>query len=104
EHSFDEYFSVRNKQLDLLRRMIPLVSKIDHVDLISDEIASFFEALSDAVSPENTATIFLEQLNELRAVFREGELPRTRKEFEIRANLFRLLHEIEDYLTIKSRL
>src|SRR5699024_9538466 len=47
EHSFDEYFSVRNKQLDLLRRMIPLVSKIDHVDLISDEIASFFEALSD---------------------------------------------------------
>lgn len=104
EHSYDEYFSARRKQLDLLRRMIPLVSRIDHVDLISDEIANFFEDLSAAVSPQNTATVFLEQLNDLREVFRTGELPATRKEFEIRANLFRLLHEIEEYLTIKSRL
>jgi|SRR5690625_309799 len=103
QHTYDEYFSMRRKQLDLLNRMIPLVSKIDHVDLISDHIAHFFEDLSDAVSPKNTATIFLEQLNELREIFREGELPTTRKEFEIRANLFRLLHEIEDYLHIKSK-
>lgn len=103
EHTYYEYFMMRRKQLDLLRSMIPLVSKIDHVDLISDKIARFFEELSGAVSPQNTATIFLEQLSELREVFREGELPTTREEFEIRANLFRLLHEIEAYLNIKSR-
>lgn len=103
KHTYYEYFTMRTKQLDLLRRMIPLVSKIDHVDLISDKIATFFEELSDAVSPENTATIFLEKLTELREVFRARELPVTREEFEIRANLFRLLHEIEAYLNIKSK-
>lgn len=103
KHTYNDYFMMREKQLDLLRSMIPLVSRIDHVDLISDKIASFFEDLSDAVSPKNTATIFLEELNELREIFRAGELPTTREEFEIRANLFRLLHEIEDYLNIKSK-
>lgn len=103
KHTYYEYFTMRRKQLDLLRTMIPLVSKIDHVDLISDKIASFFEDLSDAVSPENTAIVFLEQLSELRDIFRSGELPATREEFEIRANLFRLLYEIEAYLNIKSK-
>lgn len=103
KHTYFEYFAMRSKQLDLLRTMIPLVSKINHIDLISDQIADFFEDLSDAVSPENTATIFLEKLSELRDVFRTGELPTTRDEFEVRANLFRLLHEIEAYLNIKSK-
>lgn len=103
EHTYYEYFTMRRKQLDLLRSMIPLVSKIDHVNLISDKIAIFFEELSDAVKPENTATVFLDQLNELRDIFRAGELPTTREEFEARANLFRLLHEIEAYLKIKSK-
>lgn len=103
KHTYYEYFSMRRKQLDLLRSMIPLVSKIDHVDLFSDKIASFFEELSESVSPKNTATIFLDDLSELRDIFRAGELPSTREEFEIRANLFRLLHEIELYLNIKSK-
>ena len=103
EHTFYDYFQMRTKQFELLRRMIPLVSKIDNVDLISEKIASFFEGLSKAVHPGNTAIIFLEQLHELRELISKKDLPTTREEFEIRANLFQLLQEIEDYLIVKNK-
>lgn len=103
EHTYYEYFTMRTKQFELLRKMIPLVSKIENIDFFSEKTANFFEDLSEAVQPGNTAIIFLDKLEELRAIIREKELPTTREEFETRANLFRLLHEIEDYLIIKDK-
>lgn len=103
EHSYDDYFHMREKQLRSLQKMLPLVSRIHNVEGISPRIANFFEELSNAVHPGNTAIVFLEQLEELREIFSKKELPTTREDFETRANLYRLLHEIEEYLTIKSK-
>lgn len=103
QHTYYDYFYMRNKQLDLLRRMLPLVTKLPNRDEISLKIADFFEGLADSVHPENTAIVFLEQLKELRDEFHNEDLPTTQEEFETRANLFRLLHEIEGYLIIKKR-
>ncbi|WP_026906633.1 aromatic acid exporter family protein [Paucisalibacillus globulus] len=103
KHTYYDYFVMRNKQLELLRNMLPLVTKLPNHDDISLHIASFFEGLAESVRPENTAIVFLEQLKELRDEFNKEDLPSTYEEFETRANLFRLLHEIESYLIIKKR-
>lgn len=103
-HSYYNYFKMRTKQLELLRKMLPLVTKLpDRDHSISERIASFFDRLSKAVHPGNTAILFIEQLRALRKDFNQLELPETRDEFETRANLFRLLHELESYLHIKQK-
>ena len=103
EHPFTDYFSMRRRQFVLLQTMLPLVDTLPRQDEISEHIACFFEHLSTAVHPGNTAHKFLEDLKELKRKFRQGELPATQEEFETRSNLFQLLHEIEDYLIIKSK-
>ncbi|WP_173916210.1 aromatic acid exporter family protein [Halobacillus sp. Marseille-Q1614] len=95
------YFHMRTKQFELLERMLPLVTRISGTHENSLKIAEFFEELSEGVNPGNTAVIYLKKLKILREEFKQKELPATREEFEIRASLFHLLNEIEEYLIIK---
>ncbi len=53
--------------------------------------------------PGNTAILYLDELEKLRDTFDEEELPETYEAFITRANLFRLLHEMEDYLLLKEK-
>lgn len=103
KHPYRDYFRMRTSQFELLKKMLPLVTNLPNTDKISERIADFFERLSNNVHPGNTAILFLDELNELREEFNKEELPTTRKDFETRANLFQLLHEIEDYLILKSK-
>ncbi|MFC4558749.1 aromatic acid exporter family protein [Virgibacillus kekensis] len=103
KHPYYDYFVMRRQQFELLQRMLPLVSRLPNTDSISRKIAAFFEKLSDAVHPGNTAVLYLDELKELRRSFDQENLPETQEEFETRANLFRLLHEIEDYLLLKKK-
>lgn len=102
-HPYYDYFTMRRKQFDLLKQMLPLVSRLPKTDDLSNTIAAFFESLSMAVHPGNTAEVYLDKLKDLQKLFDREELPKTQEEFETRANLFRLLHEIEEYLIIKNR-
>jgi uncharacterized membrane protein YgaE (UPF0421/DUF939 family) len=103
KRSFYNYFEMRKKQFDLLQQMLPLVTRLPKKEEISEEIAHFFEKLSDAVHPGNTAIIYLEELQELRRKFTQLPLPRDQKEFETRASLFQLLHEMDEYLKLKNK-
>ncbi|WP_186578281.1 aromatic acid exporter family protein [Aquibacillus kalidii] len=102
KHSFRDYFAMRSRQFELLRRMIPLASQMTVLYEQSYRIADFLEELAEAVHPGNTAMTHLQTLRKLRREFEQSELPKTRIEFESRANLFRLLHEIEQYLVLKK--
>jgi uncharacterized membrane protein YgaE (UPF0421/DUF939 family) len=103
EHPYHDYFKMRVKQFELLKNMLPLVTNLPNTNFISEKIADFFERLSDSIHPGNTAVLFLDELRELRNEFNQVDLPSTIEEFETRANLFQLLHEVEDYLVIKHR-
>ncbi|SDL63399.1 aromatic acid exporter family protein [Sediminibacillus halophilus] len=102
KHTFFDYFIMRRKQFELLRRMLPLVSQMDRLYEQNYRMANFFDELAEAVHPGNTAKLHLETLRELRKTFDKDDLPKTRVEFETRANLFRLLYEIEQYLVLKK--
>lgn len=103
ERSFEYYFIMRKKQFDLLQQMLPLVTRLPKRDDISERIAGFFEKLSEAVHPGNTAVLFLDELKDIRDEFNREDLPTTQDEFETRASLYQLLYDIEEYLTLKSR-
>ncbi|KGX86855.1 hypothetical protein N784_03095 [Pontibacillus litoralis JSM 072002] len=100
-HEYYHYFQMRQKQFDLLERMLPLISRIHNASGESMRIADFFEDLSKNIHPGNTAVLFLNDIKDMRKEFEQQTLPITREEFEERANLFTLLNEVEQYLIIK---
>ncbi len=101
---FYHYFEMRERQFEILERIAPIVSSLDHSYEQGKMIAKFLEDLANAVHPGNTAYIYLEELEELRENFRNSPLPKTREEFETRASLFHFINEMRRYLVIKQNL
>ncbi|MFG6148589.1 aromatic acid exporter family protein [Halobacillus sp. B23F22_1] len=100
-NKYYHYFHMRTKQFEILERILPLVTRIWGDNKHAHVIADFFEDLSEAIHPGNTAVIYLQKLKEMKDEFRNDDLPATREEFEKRASLFHLLNEIEQYLIFK---
>lgn len=103
KHSYYNYFVMRQSQFIILENMLPLATRLPKKDDVSNLVADFYLKLADSVHPGNTAFLFLSELNELRESFKEKKLPETQDEFETRASLFQLIHELEDYLKLKQR-
>lgn len=101
EDDYYHYFKMREKQFEIIERILPLVANIPTNVKPSEMLADFIETLSENVHPHNTAIIYLRRLEEMRREFKEMELPVTRKEFESRAALLQLMKEMEQYLQLK---
>ncbi|WP_052044415.1 aromatic acid exporter family protein [Alkalihalobacillus alcalophilus] len=99
-----QYFNMREKQFEVIERLMPFVSSLHSETKQSKMIAKYIEKLSKAVSPNNYVAYFLEQLEMMRAEFKEMELPQTRNEFETRSTLLYIVYELEQYLRIKDKL
>ena len=98
---------MRENQLELLKHIMRIVAVISLTDLHVQQkemFAEFLEELSKNVHSGDTTDQSLAQLEQLKVAMRETELPKTRDEFEVRANLFYLIFEMENYLKIKRRL
>ncbi|NGY87287.1 aromatic acid exporter family protein [Bacillus megaterium] len=104
ENYYYRYFKIREKQLEIIERTLPLITAIDLVVEQRYMIADFIEELSLSIHPGNTAKLFLAKLQHLREAFAEMPLPKTREEFEARADLLHVVKEIEQYLVIKQTL
>jgi uncharacterized membrane protein YgaE (UPF0421/DUF939 family) len=104
ENYYYRYFKIREKQLEIIERTLPLITAIDLVVEQRYMIADFIEELSLSIHPGNTAKLFLAKLQHLRETFAEMPLPNTREEFEARADLLHVVKEIEQYLVIKQTL
>ncbi|MFD2445979.1 aromatic acid exporter family protein [Bacillus sp. CGMCC 1.16607] len=102
ENLYFHYFKMRDKQLEIVERILQMITTIPLTVKQGKMTADFFAELSEHIHPGNTATYFLTKLKELRDEFQEMPLPKTREEFESRATLFQIVKEIEQYLIIKS--
>ncbi|MEK4404697.1 aromatic acid exporter family protein [Sporosarcina sp. FSL K6-6792] len=101
------YLEMREDQLELLKHMMKIVAIFSSFSLDvkqKEMFAEFLENLSRNVHSGDTTDISLNELEELNSLIREMELPKTREEFEIRANLFYLIFEMKNYLNIKKKL
>ncbi|MFT4415667.1 aromatic acid exporter family protein [Fredinandcohnia humi] len=102
DNQYYTYFNMREKQFEILQRMLPIITSITHSVDQGKMVANFLEEVSQSIHPGNTARKFLHKLEEMRKEFREMPLPKTREEFETRAALFQFIKEMEEYLIIKS--
>lgn len=102
ENVYYHYFKMREKQFEIIERVLPIVISISYTIEQGEMVADFMEELAANIHPGNTANRFLVKLYEMKASFKNMELPKTREEFEARAALFQFVREMEQYLWIKS--
>lgn len=102
-NSFYVYFEMREKQFDIIVRMLPIISSLHQTHWQGKVIADFLEDLKEGIHPKNTSHLYLEKLEQIREEIRKTPLPKNNREFEIRASFFHLLNEMERYLLIKKR-
>ncbi|MDQ0224989.1 hypothetical protein CHH83_08850 [Bacillus sp. 7586-K] len=103
ENTYYHYFKMREKQFEIIERIIPLVTSIHTLVDQSRMVAAFIHNLKMNIHPGNTAHKFLVELLDMKQTFQEMELPKTREEFEVRAALLLFIKEMEEYLIIKSQ-
>ena len=103
QDSYYHYFKLRERQLAILKRILPLAGKMELSEHEgSREIGEFIGHLSDNVHHRNTTEEHIKQLDDLLDNLKKKEIPSNFDEFERRAALFQLGKELRDYLVIKS--
>jgi uncharacterized membrane protein YgaE (UPF0421/DUF939 family) len=104
ENYYYHYFKVRERQFEIIERVLPIVTSIDLLVNQRYLIADFLEDLSKSIHPGKTSERILGRLNDLQQLLKDEPLPLSREEFEARAQLYRFVKEIEQYLAIKRSL
>lgn len=96
------YMNMRKNQVESIKYMLNHFkedfSKYKQAMIMS----SYIEKVANSIYEDNTAESLLQDLEGLRQEFRKMELPKTRKEFEVRASLFQFLNDMEQFLRIKN--
>lgn len=104
EQYWSTYYEMRRQQLESVQQMLVELAFVYEKWPQNELIAELMEQLSEDVKSEVYQGLAEKKLAEMRERFREMELPQTREEFEVRAALLKLLHELERYLSIAKRL
>ncbi|HFU4203113.1 TPA: aromatic acid exporter family protein [Streptococcus suis] len=95
------YFEMRAAQNKILRTMASNINKCLLEGRENIILASLFERAAQQLSRENSAKELLLDIELFHATFRQRPLPQTREEFETRATLFQLLHDMEAFIRLK---
>ncbi|HFI0187689.1 TPA: aromatic acid exporter family protein [Streptococcus suis] len=95
------YFEMRAAQSKILRTMAGNINKCLLEGRENVILSSLFERAAQQLSRENSAQDLLLDIELFHAMFRERPLPQTREEFETRATLFQLLHDMEHFIQLK---
>ncbi|MFU8760846.1 aromatic acid exporter family protein [Streptococcus suis] len=95
------YFEMRAAQNKILRTMAGNINKCLLEGRENVILSSLFERAAQQLSRDNSAKELLLDIELFHATFRERPLPQTRKEFETRATLFQLLHDMEAFIRLK---
>lgn len=95
------YFEMRMAQNKILRSMAQNINRCQLEGRESIILASLFERTAQQLSRENPGYELLLDIELFHETFRERPLPQSRQEFETRATLFQLLHDMEDFIQLK---
>lgn len=101
ENLYYQYFKIREKQFEIIERVLPSITSIPRQVEQGTMVAEFVENLSKGINPGNTVLFHLEKLMRMKAEFENMELPKTREEFEARAALLHFVNEMEQFLLLK---
>lgn len=103
ENSYYHYFDMRQEQLDLLRRIQPLIHQITVEDPLIEDIANLLAEIGENVNSNDYTALRLHSLYEIRLSLDELPLPKTHQSLKSRASMMQILNELEEYLNVKSQ-
>ena len=99
---FEAYYLMRREQYFVL---VHMENHFRHMFVTLDEanrLSAYTERVIRELDEHNDGMSLLEELNELKAYFRQSHLPSTRQEFENRATLYQYMNDMEQFIAIKS--
>ncbi|WP_462224895.1 aromatic acid exporter family protein [Alkalibacterium sp.] len=97
------YLEMRQIQINILKRMLYSLQNITLETSQAHTLAELYKETAEQLNEKNTGLALLEKISLLYREFRKSDLPKNRDEFENRAVLFQLLHEIEAFIEIKRQ-
>ncbi|MEQ5994838.1 aromatic acid exporter family protein [Staphylococcus saccharolyticus] len=103
ENSYYHYFDMREKQVELLKRVTYLLERIATHDPILKNISQLMSEISNNVNSNDYTDLRLHSLYEIRLSLDKLPLPRSHQSLNSRANIIQFLNELEEYLNLKSQ-
>lgn len=100
---FIKYMEMRTEQTEVLKKIYSNICLLDRIPSQTYVISAFFEKVSRGFHEYNNVESLSEKLEEIQESMKAEPLPSSRKEFENRALLYRILYELEDFLALKKR-
>lgn len=101
DKSYEAYFQMRKFQVEILKKMLPLLSPI-YLKTETLELQNLFLQTAATFHKDNDGRQLLAEIARTRKIYQEKPLPKTREEFERRASLFQIFQLLEELLLIKQ--
>ena len=98
---YTDYINMRINQFDTIKRMRLHFQRFNIPVEQMNVMADFALCVAENISEMNDCKSLLRDLDILRSEFKKMELPKTREEFESRAQLLQFLNDMEEFLLIK---
>ena len=96
-----DYMNMRKNQFDIIKKLRSHFEKFYMSFEQTYMISKFTKSVAAQIKDSNDCLDLLEELEVLKGDFKEMALPKTREEFENRAQLLQFLNDMEDLLRIK---
>jgi uncharacterized membrane protein YgaE (UPF0421/DUF939 family) len=97
-----EYFIMRKMQSNSLKDMLKILEKITVEAEQVENIQRLLEFTAETFAENNDGQAILDKVAEVYEEYRQKALPKTREEFENRAQLFQLLQIFQSFIEIKA--
>lgn len=96
-----QYIEMRNSQFIKLKQIYSNICLLTSLPIQANIIADFMMEIVDSFHEYNNAISLIEELEKIRAIFKEEPMPVSREEFENRAILYNILYGLEEFLILK---
>lgn len=101
EYFYLDYFRMRQVQLLIFQEILQDLQKISIEPQFFEGLSRLFIELSKTFDKENDGILLHRMVMNILDEYREMPLPQTRTEFELRAELYRILQLIETLIDVK---
>lgn len=98
---YTDYMNMRKNQFNIIKKLRSHFEKFYMSFEQTHMISKFTKSVADQIKDTNDCKELLEELDILKNDFKKMALPKTREEFENRAQLLQFLNDMEDLLTMK---
>lgn len=101
-HYYIEYFTMRRLQSNSLKDMLRI---LENITVEPEQVGNIQELLlytAETFAENNDGQDILDRIDQVYEVYRKKELPKTREEFENRAQLFQFLQLFQSFIEIKA--